>query len=214
MTKLSENLIREISAKRNEPEWLLQWRLDAYSAWKNMTEPHWADIDYTPIDYDALNYYNEPGEIDNSDLESVYDKMGLPENEKRALMGMATDTVIDSRSVHTSYTAELEKLGIIFMPFSDAVIKHPDLIKKYLPLLNDIEQVYVFGSALDPNRIPSDIDILIIYSEYSSTIQRQIEKFERQLENESELPIDLTILSFEEEHQVGFLERVSAVQLK
>ena len=97
-----------------------------------MTEPHWADIDYTPIDYDALNYYNEPTEIDNSDLESVYDKMGLPENEKRALMGMATDTVIDSRSVHTSYTAELEKLGIIFMPFSDAVIKHPDLIKKYL----------------------------------------------------------------------------------
>ena len=94
MTKLSENLIREISAKRNEPEWLLQWRLDAYSAWKNMTEPHWADIDYTPIDYDALNYYNEPTEIDNSDLESVYDKMGLPENEKRALMGMATDTVI------------------------------------------------------------------------------------------------------------------------
>ena len=89
-----------------------------------------------------------------------------------------------------------------------------DLTKKYLPLLNDIEQVYVFGSALDPNRIPSDIDVLIIYSEYSNTIQRQIEKFERQLENESELPIDLTILSFEEEHQVGFLERVSAVQLK
>ena len=132
MAKLSENLIREISAKRSEPDWLLQWRLDAYNAWLNMTEPHWGDIDYTPIDYNDLNYYNEPGTIDNSDLESVYDKMGLPDNEKRALMGMATDTVIDSRSVHTSYTAELEKLGIIFMPFSDAVIKHPDLIKQYL----------------------------------------------------------------------------------
>ena len=97
-----------------------------------MTEPHWAEIEYTPIDYDSLNYYNEPKNIDNSDLEKVYDKMGLPESEKKALMGMATDTVIDSRSVHTSYTAELEKLGIIFLPFSDAVNKHPDLVKKYL----------------------------------------------------------------------------------
>ncbi|MBO5946595.1 MAG: Fe-S cluster assembly protein SufB [Alphaproteobacteria bacterium] len=132
MAKLSTDLIREISAKRNEPDWLLQWRLDAYRTWQNMTEPHWADVEYTPIDYDALNYYNEPGEIDNSDLESVYDKMGLPDSEKRALMGMATDTVIDSRSVHTSYTAELEKQGIIFLPFSDAVVKHPDLVKKYL----------------------------------------------------------------------------------
>ena len=132
MVKLSENLIRKISSKRNEPDWLLQWRLDAYNAWKKMTEPHWAEIEYTPIDYDSLNYYNEPKNIDNSDLEKVYDKMGLPESEKKALMGMATDTVIDSRSVHTSYTAELEKLGIIFLPFSDAVNKHPDLVKKYL----------------------------------------------------------------------------------
>lgn len=132
MTVLSENLIREISAKRNEPDWLLQWRIAAYNAWKKMSEPHWAEIDYAPIDYDSLNYYNEPAPIDNSDLESVYDKMGLPESEKRALLGMATDTVIDSKSVHTSYTAELEKLGIIFLPFSEAVEKHPDLVKKYL----------------------------------------------------------------------------------
>ena len=87
---------------------------------------------YSPIDYDNLDYYNEVTNIDNSDLEKIYDKMGLPENEKKALMGMATDTVIDSRSVHTSYTAELQKHGILFMPFSDAVIKHPDLVKKYL----------------------------------------------------------------------------------
>ncbi|MBP3397677.1 MAG: Fe-S cluster assembly protein SufB [Alphaproteobacteria bacterium] len=132
MTKLSENLVREISAIRQEPEWLLQWRLDALNAWRKMSEPHWGDIDYAPIDYDNLNYYNEPAPIDNSDLESVYDKMGLPESEKRALMGMATDTVIDSRSVHTSYTAELARLGIIFLPFSDAVKQHPDLVKKYL----------------------------------------------------------------------------------
>lgn len=132
MQKLSEQLIVEISKKREEPDWLLQWRLDAYRAWTKMSEPHWAEIEYTPINYDSLNYYNEPKPIDNSDLSQIYDKMGLPENEKKALMGMATDTVIDSRSVHTSYTSELEKHGIIFLPFSDAVKKHPELIQKYL----------------------------------------------------------------------------------
>lgn len=132
MAKLSENLIREISSTRNEPQWMLQWRLDAFSAWKKMHEPHWAEFAYVPIDYDDLNYYNEPSEIDNSDLAAVYDKMGLPDSEKKALMGMATDTVIDSKSVHTSYTAELDKLGIIFLPMSEAVQKHPDLVKKYI----------------------------------------------------------------------------------
>lgn len=132
MNRLSENLIREISTKRNEPEWLLQWRLSAYKSWLKMSEPHWGMVEYEPINYDELNYYNEPAPVDNSDLESVYDRMGLPESEKRALMGMATDTVIDSRSVHTSYTEELNKLGIIFLPFSDAVRQHPDLVQKYL----------------------------------------------------------------------------------
>lgn len=132
MTKLSENLIREISAKRNEPDWLLQWRLDAFNAWLKMTEPHWAEIDYKPINYDELNYYNETKQLDNSELKSTYEKMGLPESEQRALLGMATDTVIDSKSVHTSYTAELEKLGIIFLPLSEAVVKHPDLVQQYL----------------------------------------------------------------------------------
>ena len=147
MTKLSENLIREISAHRNEPKWLLQWRLDAYQKWQHMTEPHWGNVDYEPIDYDTLNYYNEPTEIDNSDLESVYDKMGLPDSEKKALLGMATDTVIDSRSVHTSYTAELEKLGIIFLPFSEAVQKHPDLVQKYLGTV--VSQTDNFFAALN-----------------------------------------------------------------
>lgn len=132
MTKLSENLIREISAKRNEPDWLLQWRLDAFNAWLKMTEPHWAEIDYQPINYDELNYYNETKQLDNSELKSTYEKMGLPESEQRALLGMATDTVIDSKSVHTSYTEELEKLGIIFLPLSEAVVKHPDLVQQYL----------------------------------------------------------------------------------
>ncbi len=132
MNKLNEQLIRDISIKRGEPDWLLQWRLTAFRAWSKMTEPRWAELEYDPIDYDSLNYYNEPKPIDNSDLKSVYEKMGLPEIEQNALLGMATDIVIDSRSVHTSYTAELEKHGIIFLPFSDAVKKHPEMVKKYL----------------------------------------------------------------------------------
>lgn len=132
MPGLTRKLIQEISENRHEPKWLLDWRLMAFDAWQKMKEPHWAEIKYDPINYDELNYYNAPAPIDNSDLKSVYDQMGLPESEQNALLGMATDTVIDSRSVHTSYTSELEKLGIIFLPLSEAVEKHPDLVKKYL----------------------------------------------------------------------------------
>ena len=117
MTGPSENLVREISAARGEPEWLTDWRIAALHAWERMREPHWAEIDYAPIDYSTLNYYNEQRPIDNSDLKETYDKMGLPDGEQRALLGMATDTVIDSSSVHTSYTAELAARGIIFMSF-------------------------------------------------------------------------------------------------
>lgn len=132
MTKLNEQLIRNISSIRNEPKWLLDWRLDAFHAWQKMKEPHWGEIEYEPIDYDSLNYYNEQKQIDNSELKKTYEKMGLPETEQRALLGMATDTVIDSKSVHTSYSEELKKLGIIFLPLSDAVQQYPDLVKKYL----------------------------------------------------------------------------------
>ncbi|MDE6250091.1 MAG: Fe-S cluster assembly protein SufB [Alphaproteobacteria bacterium] len=132
MAKLSPDLIREISRLRGEPDWLLQWRLSAFDTWQKMSEPHWAEINYAPINYDELDYYNEPKPIDNSDLKDLYDKMGLPDSEKQALLGMATDTVIDSRSVHTSYTETLKELGIIFLPFSDAVREYPELVKRYL----------------------------------------------------------------------------------
>jgi Fe-S cluster assembly protein SufB len=129
---LNQDTIISISKKRGEPQWLLDWRLLAFDAWQKMTEPHWAEINYEPLDYNAMDYYKEAAAIDNSDLKSVYEKMGLPLAEQRALMGMATDIVIDSRSVHTSYSAELERLGIVFLPFSEAVEKYPDLIKTYL----------------------------------------------------------------------------------
>ncbi len=132
MSKLTRNLVREISLKRGEPQWLTQWRLDAFDTWAKMREPHWAEFKYSPIDYDALNYYNEPAPIDNSDLKQTYEKMGIPESEQKALLGMATDTVVDSKSVHTSYTAELNKRGIIFLPMSEAARQYPDLVRQYL----------------------------------------------------------------------------------
>ena len=130
--KLCPELIREISCKRQEPKWLLDWRLDAFYIWKKMHEPHWAEIDYDTIDYDSFDYYASQKELDNSELADTYKKMGIPETEQRALLGMATDTVIDSKSVHTSYQQELANLGIIFLPFAQAVQKYPDLVKKYL----------------------------------------------------------------------------------
>ena len=132
MPKLNENLIAQISAARGEPQWLLDWRLAALAAWKKMAEPRWAEIDYAPIDYDALEYFQSAAPIDNSDLDAAYIKMHLPESERRALLGMATDTIIDSTSVNISMTAELEKHGIIFLPFSEAVKKHPDLTREHL----------------------------------------------------------------------------------
>lgn len=132
MKQLNQELVREISNLRHEPEWLLQWRLESFEKWKKMKEPHWGEIDYQPIDYDSLNYYNNAKKIDNSKLKETYEKMGLPESEQRALLGMATDTVIDSKSVHTSYSEELKRLGIIFLPLSDAVLEYPDLVKEYL----------------------------------------------------------------------------------
>ena len=132
MKILNKELIQKISNLRNEPDWLLQWRLSAFEKWQKMKEPHWAEIDYEHIDYDSLNYYNKVKQIDNSKLKETYEKMGLPESEQRALLGMATDTVIDSKSVHTSYSDELKRLGIIFLPLSEAVVQYPDLVKKYL----------------------------------------------------------------------------------
>ena len=130
--KLSFETIEKISRKRNEPTWLLEWRLSAFNIWKKMKEPHFGTVEYDPIDYDSIDYYNESKPIDNNELKKVYEDMGLPESEQKALLGMATDTVIDSRSVHTSWTEELKKHGIIFLPFSEAVLKCPEIVKKYL----------------------------------------------------------------------------------
>lgn len=187
MKVLNKKLIENISKLRSEPDWLLQWRLSAFEKWQKMKEPHWAEIDYEPIDYDSLNYYNKSQKIDNSHLKETYEKMGLPESEQRALMGMATDTVIDSQSVHTSYTKELEKLGIIFLPFSEAVIKHPDLVKKYLGSVvpNDDNFFAALNAAVFSDGtfvyIPKDTKCPIDLASYFRIETAKIGQFERTL---------------------------------
>lgn len=137
---LNEDVIRFISAKKKEPEWLCEYRLKAFAAWKKMTEPHWAFVDYPPIDYQAISYYSAPKKkpelesLDEVDPEilKTYEKLGIPLVEQKRLAGVAVDAVFDSVSVATTYKAELEKQGIIFCSFSEAVQEHPELIKKYL----------------------------------------------------------------------------------
>ena len=187
MKVLNKKLIENISKLRNEPDWLLQWRLTAFEKWQKMHEPHWAEIDYEPIDYDSLNYYNKVQKIDNSHLKETYEKMRLPESEQRALLGMATDTVIDSQSVHTSYTKELENLGIIFLPFSEAVIKYPDLVKKYLGSVvpNDDNFFAALNAAVFSDGtfvyIPRDTKCPIDLASYFRIETAKIGQFERTL---------------------------------
>ncbi|HEV8594666.1 MAG TPA: Fe-S cluster assembly protein SufB [Thermoplasmata archaeon] len=135
---LSEDIVRFISKKKEEPDWLLEWRLRAYRAWLTMTEPKWANIHYGPIDYQAIHYYAAPKKRPKSlqDVDpaimAMYDKLGIPLQEREALLGVAVDAVLDSVSVGTTFKKKLEELGIFFGSFSEAVHEHPDLIKKYL----------------------------------------------------------------------------------
>ncbi|HMC21041.1 MAG TPA: Fe-S cluster assembly protein SufB, partial [Thermoanaerobaculia bacterium] len=129
-----------ISTKKNEPEWLLEWRLKALRHWFTMKEPTWANVHYNPIDYQAIRYYSAPKQkkklnsIDEVDpeLRKTFDKLGISLEEQKRLSGVAVDAVFDSVSVATTFQAELAKLGIIFCSFSEAVQKHPDLVRKYM----------------------------------------------------------------------------------
>jgi Fe-S cluster assembly protein SufB len=138
---LNEEIIRFISAKKKEPDFMLQWRLKAYKHWLTMTEPKWPNVQYSPIDYQSIVYYSAPkkagdgpqslDEVDPELLET-YKKLGIPLQEQEFLAGVAVDAVFDSVSVATTYKEKLGELGIIFCSFSEAVQNHPDLVKKYL----------------------------------------------------------------------------------
>jgi Fe-S cluster assembly protein SufB len=151
---LSEDTVRFISAKKNEPEWMLTWRLEAYRRWLTMEEPTWARVDYPKIDYQDLYYYSAPKRKELASLDEVdpeilrtYEKLGIPLREQEMLAGVvrkdadgndlaerrvAVDAVFDSVSVATTFQAELKAAGVIFMPISEAIREHPDLVKKYL----------------------------------------------------------------------------------
>ncbi|WP_152047862.1 Fe-S cluster assembly protein SufB [Aureimonas psammosilenae] len=165
---LNEDIIAFISAKKDEPEWMLQWRLDAFARWKTMESPDWARLDYPPVDYQDLHYYSAPksmsgpsslAEVDPEILRT-YEKLGIPLKEQEILAGVrkpdepsefssdddsgvppsegsygrrvAVDAVFDSVSVATTFKKELQKAGVIFMPISEAIREHPDLVRKYL----------------------------------------------------------------------------------
>ena len=137
---LSEDTVRLISAKKGEPAFLLEWRLKAYRHWLTLKEPGWSTVRYPPIDYQAIRYYAAPrqspgpkslAEVDPR-LLATYEKLGIPLAEREALAGVAVDAVFDSVSVATTFKDKLEKLGIVFCSFSDAVHKHPDLVRQYL----------------------------------------------------------------------------------
>ncbi len=137
---LSEDVVRIISAKKNEPEWLLEWRLKAYRLWQGMSEPAWHNVHFSPINYNEVIYYSAPkkmpqlSSMDEVDPEvrATFDKLGIPLEEQKLMSGVAVDAVFDSVSVATTFKDKLADMGIIFGSFSDAVQNHPELVRKYL----------------------------------------------------------------------------------
>ena len=136
---LNEDIIRTISERKNEPEWMLEWRLEAYRIWKTMEEPEWANVTYQKPDFNEISYYSSPVKKEAKSLDEIdpellktFDKLGISINEQKRLTGVAMDIVVDSTSVATTFQETLAEKGIIFMSISEAIQKHPDLVRKYL----------------------------------------------------------------------------------
>src|SRR5712691_11655002 len=137
---LSEDVIRMISKKKNEPEWMLEFRLNAYRHWLTMREPHWANVRYPKLDYQDVIYYSAPkpkkklSSMDEVDPELLrtFEKLGVPMHEQKALAGVAVDVIFDSVSVTTTYKKRLAEAGVIFCSFSEAAHEHPELVRRYL----------------------------------------------------------------------------------
>ncbi len=197
---LSEDVIRFISAKKDEPEWMLEWRLDAYRRWLTMKEPNWARVEYDTINYDELYYYAAPkrkaaqslDEIDPEILKT-YEKLGIPLREVEVLEGIAperrvaVDAVFDSVSVATTFKAELAKAGVIFMPISEALREHPELVRKYLGSVVPVTDNYfaTLNSAVFSDGsfvyIPPGVRCPMELSTYFRINERDTGQFERTL---------------------------------
>ena len=137
---LTEDTVRLISAKKQEPEWLLEWRLKAYRRWLTMTEPHWPNVTYAPIDYQGQAYYSAPKSVTplqsldqvDPELLKTYEKLGISLTDQKRLSGVAVDAIFDSVSVGTTMKTELTKVGVVFCSFGEAVREHPELVQRYL----------------------------------------------------------------------------------
>src|SRR5580658_3884759 len=213
---LSEDTIRFISAKKNEPEWMLAWRLDAYKRWLTMREPKWAKVEYGPIDYQDLYYYSAPKQKDgpksldeiDPEILRTYEKLGIPLREREALLGIqktenpddagtdgegsssrrvAVDAVFDSVSVATTFKAELAKVGVLFMPISEAIHEHPELVKKYLSTVVPISDNFfaTLNSAVFSDGsfvyVPPGVRCPMELSTYFRINERNTGQFERTL---------------------------------
>lgn len=191
---LSEDVVRLISGKKNEPQWLLDWRLEAYRHWLTLEEPKWASVEHPKIDYQDIFYYsvpkkikNEAGEID-PELKSYFEKLGVPINEQQVLAGnIAVDAVLDSQSVGTTFKDKLGKLGIIFCSFTEAVHNHPELIKQYLGTVVSYKDNYfaALNSAVFSDGsfcfIPKGVRSPMDLSTYFRINQANVGQFERTL---------------------------------
>ena len=137
---LNEDIVRAISKKKEEPDWMTEWRLEAFKVWKDMVEPDWPNVHYEKPDFQAISYYSAPNSkpkydsIDEVDPEllATFEKLGISLDEQKKLAGVAMDVVVDSVSVATTFKKTLAKQGIIFMSISEAIKEHPELVKKYL----------------------------------------------------------------------------------
>ena len=138
---LTEDTIRFISAKKNEPEWLLEWRLGAFQVWREMAGPDWAHVDYPEVDFQSISYYSQPKSMEDRpksldevdpELLATYEKLGIPLHEQEALAGVAVDVVFDSVSVATTFREKLAEAGVLFCSISEAVQQYPDLVRKHL----------------------------------------------------------------------------------
>ncbi|MDQ0512245.1 Fe-S cluster assembly protein SufB [Ancylobacter amanitiformis] len=217
---LSEDTVRFISAKKDEPEWMLEWRLEAFRRWQTMREPDWARVSYPAIDYQDLYYYSAPKKkaavsIDEIDPEilATYEKLGIPLRERDALLGIASggtkvavDAVFDSVSVATTFKEELSRAGVIFMPISEAIREHPELVKKYLGSVVPVTDNYfaTLNSAVFSDGsfvyVPKGVRCPMELSTYFRINERNTGQFER------------TLIIADEGAYVSYLEGCTAPQ--
>ena len=210
---LNEDVIRFISAKKAEPEWMLEWRLSAYERWLKMEEPCWAKIKYPPVGYNDIYYYaapksvaEKPESLEDIDQEllRVYDKLGIPLEEQKRLAGVAVDAVFDSVSIGTTYKEELKKSGVIFCSISEAVKDYPELVKKYLGSVVPVADNYfsALNSAVFTDGsfvyIPKGVRCPMELSTYFRINAQETGQFER------------TLIVAEDDSYVSYLEGCTA----